>query len=88
VFFLRIREAVREPFLPLLIAVWLFFQAWMLLVPNEGRYRKPFEGMLVAEVLLLVDLRLRRNAGLAVIPPNPLPEAEPPSIATSPEMPI
>jgi len=60
----------------------------MLLVPNEGRYRKPFEGMLVAEVLLLVDLRLRRNPRFTVVPPNHPPEAEPPSIATSPEMPV
>ena len=88
VFFRRFRENLREPLLPLLIAVWLFFQAWMLLVPNEGRYRKPFEGMLVAEVLLLVDLRLRRNPRFTVVPPNHPPEAEPPSIATSPEMPV
>lgn len=56
------REVLARPYLPLLIAVWLFFQGWMLLVPNEGRYRKPLEGLLIVQMLVLIDSKRRRSA--------------------------
>jgi hypothetical protein len=30
---------------------------------NEGRYRKPFEGLLIAQLLVLADQRRRVTAG-------------------------
>jgi hypothetical protein len=44
-----------RPLLPVLIAAWFVFQAASLLAVNEGRYRKPLEGLLIAEVLVLAD---------------------------------
>lgn len=43
----------RERLLPALILTWFVVQGLVPLVPNEGRYRKPFEGLLVAQCLLL-----------------------------------
>jgi hypothetical protein len=52
-----------QPLLPLLIAVWFFFQGWLLIAVNEGRYRKPAEGLLIAQVLVLAETwrRVRRS---------------------------
>jgi hypothetical protein len=58
----------------LVIATGLFFQGWMLLVPNEGRYRKPFEGLLVCQVLLLLDLRRRTPSIASSTPPENIPD--------------
>jgi hypothetical protein len=52
---LRWRTTLRRPLVPMTIAVWFFFQAVSLLIINEGRYRKPLEGLLIVELLLLVD---------------------------------
>jgi hypothetical protein len=43
----------RERMLPALILTWFIVQGLFPLVPNEGRYRKPFEGLLLAQCLLL-----------------------------------
>ena len=51
----RLRATLRQPLLPALIVIWFFFQASSLLAVNEGRYRKPLEGLLVAQVLALLD---------------------------------
>jgi len=51
----RWRSCIDKPLLPLLIAIWFFFQAWLLISVNEGRYRKPIEGLLVAQVCVLID---------------------------------
>jgi len=53
--------ALRRPLLPLLIAAWFLVQAVSLLSVNEGRYRKPYEGLLIAELLVLVEQRARRR---------------------------
>jgi hypothetical protein len=39
--------------LPGLTLVWLVFQGLLLLSVNEGRYRKPLEGLLVAQSLVV-----------------------------------
>jgi 4-amino-4-deoxy-L-arabinose transferase-like glycosyltransferase len=52
----RAKDVCSRPLLPLVIATGLFFQGWLLLVPNEGRYRKPYEGLLIAQLLVLADL--------------------------------
>ncbi len=55
------RQVLRRPLLPAAIALWIFCQGWLLLVPNEGRYRKPIEGLLVAYTLVLADTCFRRK---------------------------
>lgn len=57
---LKWRLCLKRPLLPLLIATWFFFQAWLLVSVNEGRYRKPLEGLLIAQVVVLAD-GLRRD---------------------------
>ncbi len=52
---LRWRDCLQKPLLPLLIIIWFFFQAWLLVSVNEGRYRKPAEGLLIAQTLVLID---------------------------------
>jgi hypothetical protein len=51
----------RERLLPALILTWFLIQGLVPLAPNEGRYRKPFEGLLVAQCLLLAASRPRRQ---------------------------
>ncbi len=51
---IRLRHRQRERLLPALLLTWFFFQGLLALAVNEGRYRKPFEGLLVAQCLLLV----------------------------------
>ena len=36
------------------LGVWFFMQGLMFLAINEGRYRKPFEGLAVAQLVLLI----------------------------------
>jgi hypothetical protein len=55
----RPRQTLARPLLPLLIATWFAFQAVSLVVVNEGRYRKPLEGLLIAQALVLLDSGLR-----------------------------
>jgi hypothetical protein len=54
---LRPRATLRRPLVPALIVAWFLFQGVTLLAINEGRYRKPLEGLLVSQVLLLFDDR-------------------------------
>ncbi|HSW05124.1 hypothetical protein [Aquabacterium sp.] len=61
----------RERLLPALILTWFVVQGLVPLVPNEGRYRKPFEGLLLAQCLLLgatLSQRRRSAAGDAFKP--------------------
>jgi 4-amino-4-deoxy-L-arabinose transferase-like glycosyltransferase len=58
------RAALSRPLIPLAIGIWLFLQCWMLVVPAEGRYRKPVEGLLVVYALVLLDAK--RTSRLAV----------------------
>lgn len=57
----RTRE--RERLLPALLLAWFLVQGLTPLVVNEGRYRKPFEGLLIAQCLLLASgaFRARSN---------------------------
>lgn len=52
---LATRRRERERLLPLLLLTWLVFQGLLPLAVNEGRYRKPFEGLLIAQCLLLAS---------------------------------
>jgi hypothetical protein len=69
------RCCLEKPLLPLLIATWFFFQAWLLVSVNEGRYRKPVEGLLIAQTCILVDhicrARQKRQILLAAQPEQP-----------------
>lgn len=53
------RRLQRDWLLPTLLLVWFLVQGLMPISVNEGRYRKPFEGMLVAQYLLLLSIRRR-----------------------------
>jgi hypothetical protein len=58
----RWRATLQRPLLPVLITAWFLVQAISPLSVNEGRYRKPFEGLLIAQLLVLMDQRQRRPA--------------------------
>jgi hypothetical protein len=58
------REQERERMLPALIVTWFVVQGLLPLAIAEGRYRKPFEGLLVAQCLLMAS-GLRRAHGAA-----------------------
>jgi len=66
---------LEKPLIPLLIAAWFFFQAWLLISVNEGRYRKPVEGLLVVQACLLVEYVGRKGqksrASSVDLPANP-----------------
>ena len=64
------RCILEKPLLPLLIAAWFLFQAWLLISVNEGRYRKPVEGLLIAQVCVLAEYSLRNKN-------KALPESQP-----------
>jgi hypothetical protein len=51
----RRRAAFSRPLVPALIGAWFLFQGVSLLAINEGRYRKPLEGLLISQLLLLFD---------------------------------
>lgn len=71
---MRTKAVCSRLLLPLVIATGLFFQGWMLLVPNEGRYRKPYEGLFVCQILLLLDLRRRTPSAVITPPPENTPD--------------
>jgi hypothetical protein len=51
------RRRHHDYLLATLMVVWLVVQGLLPLAFNEGRYRKPVEGMLIAEALMLVSRR-------------------------------
>lgn len=51
----------RERMLPALILVWFVVQGLFPLAVNEGRYRKPFEGLILAQCLLLAATWTQRK---------------------------
>jgi len=59
---------LEKPLLPLLIATWFFFQAWLLVSVNEGRYRKPLEGLLIAQGCVLVEYCGRKRQKNEMLP--------------------
>ena len=73
----RAKDVCARPLLPLVIATGLFFQGWLLLVPNEGRYRKPYEGLFIAQILVLADLSTARRRAKNPATPEPISTASP-----------
>jgi hypothetical protein len=61
------RSILTRPLVPALIGMWFLFQAVSLFAINEGRYRKPLEGLLIAELLVLLDNRRVRGRVEAAI---------------------
>lgn len=51
------RLCASQPLLCALIGVYFYFQGLTLLTVNEGRYRKPLEGLLLTQVLYLLEFR-------------------------------
>jgi hypothetical protein len=43
------------------MVVWFIFQGLMLMSVGEGRYRKPFEGMIIAQAVILCDRLAKRR---------------------------
>ena len=56
------RSREKERLLPALLLTWFVIQGLLPLAVNEGRYRKPFEGLVIAQCLLLAS-GARRIAG-------------------------
>jgi hypothetical protein len=66
----------RDRMLPVLILTWFVVQGVLPLALNEGRYRKPFEGLLIAQALVLAAAwRARPSAvrGAGGDPRSPVP---------------
>lgn len=47
--------------LPALLLIWILVQGLLPISVNEGRYRKPAEGLLIAQAVLLLGLAARRR---------------------------
>ncbi|CAK0778529.1 hypothetical protein CCP3SC1_960014 [Gammaproteobacteria bacterium] len=56
----RWHDTLQRPLLPILIISWFLLQACSLLVVNEGRYRKPMEGLLIAQWMVIIDQKRQR----------------------------
>jgi hypothetical protein len=54
------RSQRRHLMLPAIILTWFIMQGLMVITVNEGRYRKPFEGLLVAQMVFLAGTCRRR----------------------------
>ena len=50
----------RDAMLPCMILAWFIVQGLLPIAINEGRYRKPFEGLLIAQLCLVMAVRRRR----------------------------
>lgn len=69
---IRQRRQERERLLPAIILAWFVVQGLFPLSVNEGRYRKPFEGLLIAQCLLVGASVARRKASPpAALHPGP-----------------
>ncbi|HEX5127088.1 MAG TPA: hypothetical protein VFW00_10145 [Rhodocyclaceae bacterium] len=62
----RWRDTLMRPLLPILIVTWFFLQACSLVAVNEGRYRKPLEGLLIAQVIVMWDQYRKRVTPAAI----------------------
>lgn len=51
--------------LPAMILAWFVVQGLLLFTPNEGRYRKPFEGLLIAQMVALAGTCRRTGPPVA-----------------------
>ncbi|MEY4590884.1 MAG: hypothetical protein RL497_2960 [Pseudomonadota bacterium] len=56
-FVVNARKFRRNFLLPAIIAAWFIVQALIPIAINEGRYRKPLEGLLVAQLILAIGMR-------------------------------
>lgn len=65
---LRWRALRAAPLVPALVLTWLLMQGLYPLAPNEGRYRKPVEGLLICQVLWFITPRRRAVSGAASLP--------------------
>lgn len=63
-FFCRRSQRARL-LLPALILIWFVVQGLVPIVVNEGRYRKPFEGMLIAQFVLLAGTCRRSRTSVS-----------------------
>lgn len=55
--FIRLRRQPRQWLLPSIILAWFLVQTLLPISVNEGRYRKPLEGLLIAQLVLLAASR-------------------------------
>lgn len=53
------RSQKNQLLLPAMILVWFVVQGLIPLVPTEGRYRKPIEGLLIAQLVLIAGSQRR-----------------------------
>jgi hypothetical protein len=70
------RKQRRNFLLPAIILVWFSVQGLMPVAVNEGRYRKPLEGLLIAQMVLLIGSS-RRRVGDADPDPSAAPKLSP-----------
>jgi hypothetical protein len=63
------RRRQRDWLLPALLLAWFVVQGLFPLSVNEGRYRKPFEGLLIAQCLFLASTRRRDREHAPTQPP-------------------
>lgn len=67
------RRRQRDWLLPALLFVWFLVQGVIPLSVNEGRYRKPFEGLLLSQCVLLLAARRRQEvAAPALVEAGPV----------------
>jgi hypothetical protein len=59
------RSRQKERLLPALLVTWFIVQGVLPIAVNEGRYRKPFEGLVIAQLLLLASSSRRTSAARA-----------------------
>jgi hypothetical protein len=58
----------RERLLPALLLTWFVVQGLLPIAVGEGRYRKPFEGLLICQCLLLgSNFRRRDTSGASAV---------------------
>lgn len=56
--------------LPAIFAAWFIVQVFVPVSVNEGRYRKPYEGLIIAQLLLLAAYNRRISVRQPVVYPN------------------
>lgn len=55
------RQLKAHALLPALITTWFMVQCLLPISVNEGRYRMPFNGLIIAQIVLLCSIRTRPN---------------------------
>jgi hypothetical protein len=62
------RRQRKDLLLPVLMLVWFIVQGLTPISVNEGRYRKPFEGLLIAQLVFLAGTLLQQPAAPPINP--------------------